>query len=60
MKNHIDEQEGMEDFNAHPGEWGKQGVMHRCRHPLAHTLPPNIGKNPSKEEEQVEEGERDH
>lgn len=58
-ENPVDQPEGVDNFNAHPGERGEQGVMEACRHPSTHTLPSHIGQDPSKEEKQVEEGQRD-
>lgn len=59
-ENHVDQPEGVENFYAHPGEGGEQEVMEETRHPGAHTLPSHVGQDPSKEEEQIEEGKRDH
>lgn len=58
-ENHVDQPEGVENFNAHPGEGGEQEVMEESRQPDAHTLPSHVGQDPSKEEEQIEEGNRD-
>lgn len=53
-ENHVDQPEGVEDFNAHPGKRGEQGIVEQWRHPEAHTLPARISQNWCKEEDEVE------
>jgi len=56
-ENHVDQPEGVENLDAHPGEGAEQGVVEARPHPDAHALPPHIGQHRSEEEEQVEEAE---
>lgn len=57
-ENHVDQPEGVEDFDTHPGKWGEQGVVEKWRHPGAHTLLAHIGQDRWQEEDEVEGGQR--
>lgn len=46
-EHHVDQPEGVENFNAHPGEGGEHSVVEPCCHPGAHILPSHISQDSS-------------